>query len=158
MGMRIWYLAGCLILLSACAGGSPFATTYGPDGFVDTGGYKEKEVEPGVWQVQGRANAVVRRGFASDIAVLRAAELMQSRGFKTFQIIDQKGSTQGVSIGGGSPSYAGETVKIWVVGLAPSGAPVPCRAGNKLVCKTLDVDIILRGLGPELRSPREESK
>jgi len=83
-------------MLSACGVARSLDTDYGKMNM--TGGFSEKEVEPGVWRVIGRSNGVVRRGFGRDMAVYRAAEIMKQKGFSTFHVIDQKGKAKTVSV------------------------------------------------------------
>ena len=84
------------VMLSACGVARSLDTDYGKMNM--TGGFSEKEVEPGVWRVIGRSNGVVRRGFGRDMAVYRAAEIMKQKGFSTFHVIDQKGKAKTVSV------------------------------------------------------------
>ena len=135
------------VLLSGCGVARTLDTDYGS--MTMTGGFSEKEVEPGVWRVIGRSNGVVRRGFGRDMAVYRAAEIMRQKGFASFHIVDQKGEAKTLVVNGSPRGSAGEYFKVWVVGDDGTGKPA-CRAETPNRCMTLDVPQIMAMLGPRL--------
>ena len=148
--LRIWLLGLCCFSLCSCSGNG-LATSYRPANLI--GGYSEKEVEPGIWRVRGESNGVARRGFGKDMAVYRAAELMKQQGFERFQVLDQEGRQQSISVGGGSPSSAGEFLKLWIAGLEEGQEPLPCRAEEQSRCAILSVDTVMMSLAGSLGIP-----
>lgn len=143
-GLFAAFLSGC-----ATSGGRPAtATKYLPQGPL--GGYSEKEIEPGIWQVTGRANGIAPRGFGSNMALYRAAEILYAKGFTHVQVIDQKGSSISVGAGGSSGSYGGETLVVTVRGANDPARPADCRAKNPAACMTIDAAEVMARLAPAL--------
>lgn len=71
-----------IILLSACA------TSYQSNGL--TGGFEDTELSPGYYRITFRGNGVTSREKVNEFALLRASELMLSRGCKSFQVLNGK--------------------------------------------------------------------
>ena len=142
-------IAAATLLLAGCAGGRPItATTYGPVNLL--GGYKDKEIEPGVWRVTGLGNGIAGEGFGRNVAVYRAAELIKAQGFSHFQVLRQKGRMNSISVGGGPGSFSGESMEMDVRGTNDPTAPLACRDKTPTACMTLAVDEILARVGPQL--------
>ncbi|MHC3044934.1 CC0125/CC1285 family lipoprotein [Acinetobacter nosocomialis] len=71
-----------IILLSACA------TSYQSNGL--TGGFEDTELSPGYYRITFRGNGVTSREKVNEFALLRASDLMLSRGCKSFQVLNGK--------------------------------------------------------------------
>lgn len=71
-----------IILLSACA------TSYQSNGL--TGGFEDTELSPGYYRITFRGNGVTSREKVNEFALLRASDLMLSRGCKSFQVLKGK--------------------------------------------------------------------
>lgn len=131
------------------------ATKYRPANLF--GGYSEKLVEPGVWRVKAKANGIAEPGFAQNMAIYRAAELMRQQGFAFLQVVDQKGEAMSMRIGGGSPVSAGQSMILWVRGAQDAGAPATCRAKEPGRCFTVPVARTLDRVRPFLTFPEDGS-
>jgi len=68
-----------LVILCACA------TPYGSSGL--TGGYTEKELEPGIWRITYGGNGFTTRETVQTFWLYRAAELSLEKGYDGFEII-----------------------------------------------------------------------
>lgn len=79
--MKFFYLIP-IILLSACA------TSYQSNGL--TGGFEDTELSPGYYRITFRGNGVTSREKVNEFALLRASDLMLSRGCKSFQVLNGK--------------------------------------------------------------------
>ncbi|HHP4769555.1 TPA: CC0125/CC1285 family lipoprotein [Acinetobacter baumannii] len=73
-----------IILLSACA------TNYQSNGL--TGGFEDTELSPGYYRITFRGNGVTSRERVNEFALLRASDLMLSKGCKSFQVLNGKDS------------------------------------------------------------------
>ena len=152
---RLLYFA-VLLALPVLAHARPgTATKYRPANLF--GGYKEKEVEPGVWRVEARANGIAEEGFARNMAVYRAADIMRSANFAYFQVIDQKGKTTRVGFSAGSMNNAGETMTLWVRGADRPDRPTDCRVKMPGLCFTLPVARTMERVRPLLTFPGDGS-
>lgn len=69
---------GCILLLSGCA------TPYQPYSYFGGGGYKDVQLAENVFKVTVEANEYTTSARASDLALLRSAELTLQHGFKYF--------------------------------------------------------------------------
>src|SRR5687768_7127174 len=89
------------VLIALALGATPAAAQivkYGPAGFW--GGYKEKEIEPGVWNVSASLNAASGGGMvAAAMANYRAAELIKAKGFTHMRVLKHGGFELGLTIG-----------------------------------------------------------
>lgn len=77
---------GCIlgaIILSACA------TPYQPTGFIGNGGFDETKLSDKYYRVTFKGNEKTSQERALDFALLRASDLMQSSGCKSFQVVKQ---------------------------------------------------------------------
>lgn len=147
--MRNLLLAGLLAALLAGCANRPFtATTYRPQNIW--GGYSEKEIAPGVWQVTGNSNGIAETGFGRNVAAYRAAELLSGKGFTHVQILDQKGKARTVGLRGGSMSSAGETMVLTVRGANSPQPPADCRAKLATACMTIEAATVMARLAPQL--------
>lgn len=147
MNFKTCLVGAVAFALVGCAGRPFTATTYGPNNLL--GGYSEKLIEPGVWRVTGSGNGIAQRGFGQNVALYRAAELVEGAGFSHFQVLDQKGSTSMVGVG--SPtSFAGETLTLTVRGVNDPAAPLVCRAKQADACATLNVAEVKARVEPQL--------
>jgi len=72
-------LIGLVTFLSGCA------TDYGANGFG--GGYSETQLDKNVWRVNFNGNGWTPGEKASDFALLRAAELTLSHGYRFFVVV-----------------------------------------------------------------------
>jgi hypothetical protein len=135
------------LMLGGCAGRAITATTYGPMALF--GGYKDREIEPGVWRIVGTSNGPAGYNFGRNVALYRAAELLKGQGFSHFQVLDQKGKT--TMVGYGAPTnFAGETLTLVVRGVNDPAAPLACRAKLAERCATLAADTVIANVGPKL--------
>ena len=144
-------------LLALCMSGLALAATpaaaqvvkYGPAGFW--GGYKEKEVEPGVWQVSASLNAASGGGqVAAAMANYRAAELMKAKGFSHMRVLKHGGFELDLGKGAGygaGPGYAHLTVR----GATGEADTEGCREKSADKCRTLAVDEVMAWWKPYLR-------
>lgn len=71
----IGFLSGC-------------ATQYQSSGF--SGGFTDTELAPGYYRITFRGNGVTSREKVNDFALLRASDLMLSKGCKSFQVLNGK--------------------------------------------------------------------
>ncbi|HCQ9930471.1 hypothetical protein LDY95_02680 [Acinetobacter baumannii] len=71
-----------LILLTACA------TTYKSNGLA--GGFEDTELSPGYYRISFRGNGFTSSERVNDFALLRASDLMLSKGCKSFQVLNGK--------------------------------------------------------------------
>ncbi len=127
------------------------ATKYRPANML--GGYSDKEIEPGLWRIKARANGIAEPGFAQNMAIYRAAELLDARGFSHMQVVDQKGKSMSMGFGGASPSYAGGDMTLWVRGAQDAAASSQCQAKDAALCFTVPVRRTLDRVRPFLTFP-----
>jgi len=139
-------VAGAALLVAGCAGRPFTATTYGPANLL--GGYKDKEIEPGVWRVTGLGNGIAGEGFGRNVAAYRAAELMKAAGFSHFQVLRQKGRM--TRQGGAYGSFMGESMEMDIRGVNDPAAPLACRDKSPEACMTLPVEVVLARTAPML--------
>lgn len=82
--------SGCLglglILLAGCA------TPYKSDGLL--GGFSETQLSPNVWRVNFHGNGYTRSERASDMALLRSADITLENGFTHFALADSGESSK----------------------------------------------------------------
>lgn len=154
--MRIGLSILCAaLLLSGCAGRPGTATVYKPANIF--GGYKDEMVGPAMWKIEARSNGIAERGFASNMAAYRAAELAKQAGFSHFEIIDQEGKT--TMVGYGAPTnFAGENLMLLIRGKSDALPPSECRAKDQTACFTAAVDEIIRQVEPMLTFPKGDPR
>ena len=142
------------VLVALALGATPAAAQfvkYGPAGLW--GGYKEKEVEPGVWKVTASLNAASGGApVATAMANYRAAELVKAKGFSHMRVLEHGGFELGLTIGttqtlSGGPGYAHLTVR----GAAGEADVDGCREKKAEKCLTLPVDEVMAQWRPYLR-------
>ncbi len=126
---RIVSVLGLAGGLAACA------TAYGPAGF--TGGYTDKELEPGIWRVTFSGNGYTSRETVQTYWLYHCAELAAAEGYDGFLIISNVNFSQAEDPGArGLQIAASHTV--YVPTYIPSGPAAPKP--------TLQADIeLLRG-------------
>lgn len=154
--MRLLAMGLCLLAVAGAAEArSSGATKYRPANIF--GGYKDKIVEPGVWRVEGRANGRAEDGFAQNMAVYRAADVVRQAGFEYMQIINQKGNKSFVGLGGASSMHsAGQDLILWVRGSHDNNAPSECRAKDAKACFTISTAEAMDRIAPLLTFPDEK--
>ena len=74
------------IVIAGCA------TNYKADGLA--GGFSETQLAPNIWRVNFRGNGYTRDDRASDMAMLRSADLTLLNGFTHFALLDEKTSSR----------------------------------------------------------------
>lgn len=151
--MRMLVITIILLAISVDADARPStATKYRPANIF--GGYKDKIVEPGVWRIEGHANGMSEDGFAANMAVYRAADIVRQAGFEYMQIINQKGSKSYI---GSSMNSAGQDLKLWVKGSHDANPPSECRAKDPTLCFTMPVKETMERIAPLLTFPSDGS-
>lgn len=137
--------AGLILVAILAAAPAPAQVAgYQPKTFW--GGYKEKEIRPGVWRITASYNAISGGGDAAAAAVnYRAAELMKAKGFAYMRVLKSGGFSLGTQTGpmpthGDGPGYAHITVR----GADGAGDVAGCDTRAKDRCVTLEVDAVLR--------------
>jgi len=75
-----------LVTLTGCA------TTYQAEGF--TGGFTETQLAPDIFEVRFNGNGYTRTQRASDLALLRSAELTLEKGYKYFFILSGRSDVE----------------------------------------------------------------
>lgn len=159
--MSLRPLATSAALLLALAAVSPAdarpgtATKYRPANLF--GGYKDKQVEPGVWRIDARSNGIAEPGFAQNMAVYRAAEVIRAAGFTHIQVIKQKGEVTSMGFSRASMSHAGESMSLWVRGANTDALPSDCRAKDPAQCFTIPVARAMERTRPLLTFPSDGS-
>ncbi len=111
-------------------------TTYKPEGFG--GGYTDLPLGGNRFRIDVRGNGYTGMQRVRDIAMVRAAELAQSNGYKYFFIVDS-GSDKDVRVG----SYQGQ-----IYSVRNNYASLLIELTNDQT--GLDAERILRELGPEV--------
>lgn len=89
-----------LLVLAGC-------TTYKPMGFA--GGFREVQLAQNAYRIETRGNAFASAEKVSEMAVVRAAELAQQRGFRSFIVMDSEDYEQQGSAVMGSGTYSSNT-------------------------------------------------
>jgi hypothetical protein len=115
------------------------------------GGYSERSSGPGRWLIVARTNAYTRRGFAHDMAIHRAAELLAGEGFGHMQVVDYRFARGNCSLTGSCAMHAaGEYVAITVRGARDASPPIECRARDRRQCVTIETSRVLAEPSPSL--------
>jgi hypothetical protein len=137
-------LVAALASLLLCVPGSAQVAGYQPKTFW--GGYKEKQVRPGVWRITASYNAASGGGSAAAAAVnYRAAELMKAKGFAYLRVLKSGGFALGTQTGpiptyGDGPGYAHITVR----GATGPEDVAGCETRAKNRCETLAIEAVLK--------------
>jgi hypothetical protein len=100
------------IMIAAAAMLAGCATPYAHKGFP--GGYSDTALAPDVYKVSFGGNGFTTQERSTDFAVLRAAELTLSHGYRYFGIINQSESGQSSVIN--TPGYAITNANAYAVG------------------------------------------
>lgn len=150
---------GNAVLLAGAA--SAQIAYYGPATFW--GGYKDKEIEPGVWQITASANAISGgESFTRSAVLYRSAEIAKAHGFSHFHILDTSSFDLGLTMGTASAVYyqsrggPGHS-KLIVRGATDKNDVEGCRAKKTESCVTLSVDAVMADIGPNLRFKKMET-
>ena len=116
------------------------------------GGYKDKVVGPNRWRVSATTNGVADEGSAQQMAVYRAAELVQAAGYSYMQIVNQSGSQAMIGVGYSTPNIRGAaSMKLEVVGVSADVPPAECTAKRPESCFTVSVAQAMESARPYLR-------
>lgn len=83
-------VVGLALLLSACS------TPYQPYSFMTGGGYKDSQLSDNSFKITFEANGYTNKTQATDLALLRAAELTKQHGFKYFVVVSNSENGQGM--------------------------------------------------------------
>jgi hypothetical protein len=129
----------------ASAGLIPPPRTYRPlDMFGN--GYKDKLQEDGTWRIVANSRPYDGPGFASDMALYRAAQLTTASHHSHFQILDATGT-----LGTGMYVRGRETIKVIVRPADSAAPPTDCRAKQPRTCLTMEAAETIARIGPTLR-------
>lgn len=79
------------VLVSACA------TSYQPYSYFGGGGYKDIQLSENSFKITVEANGYTSKSQASDLALLRAADLTLEKGFKHFVIVGSADESSGMT-------------------------------------------------------------
>jgi hypothetical protein len=124
------------------------------------GGYSDRQIAPGSWEVTFGTNAYTRRGYALNAALYRSAELARQAGYAYFQIVRSNLVVGSFSVGSGyavgSSHYGGEAVHLTVHGVQSQDAPLTCENDKGSGCMTLATDEVLRQLEPVVRGSNND--
>ena len=138
-----------LASLGGCGSGRPgTATKYRPAALF--GGYKQSEIEPGIWKVSARSNGIAEPGFSQNMAVYRAAEILQGAGFSHMQVLDQRGKVGMFGVNGPPTNRGGEDFMVIVRGAGNGVAPQDCRAKRADSCFTWEIAPVMARVRPLL--------
>jgi hypothetical protein len=102
------------------------------------GGYREKEIAPGIWQIRASASAA-SGGYdhARFVVERRAAELLRARGFSHMRILDRGGFALDSADGSFRPGESGPGYATLVVrGASGPDDVAGCRARDQRRCVT----------------------
>lgn len=145
MMMRAALAGACAMSLGACA------TSYGQAGLL--GGYSERQIEPGLWRVQGQSNGFSRPDAGFNMALYRAAELAEGAGFSHFQVVDANVRVTVLTQYGQPMGSGGERARLRIRGVNSADAPIECEMKEAL-CRTFAVSEVIAQLGPVLNIRR----
>lgn len=93
--MKRVFLLG-VVTIALLAGGC--ASTYKPNGSFSGGGFEDIELAPNYFRITFKGNAHTGQEKAHDFALLRAAELMSSRGCSAFEVVKSNSEVHEASI------------------------------------------------------------
>ena len=167
---RAAFVILCGLLLASCA------TSYQRQGF--TGGFDETQLGPNLYRVSFKGNGFTSADRASDLALLRCAELTLQSGFRYFAVVDSRagttqsafttptqsyttgtatastyGSTTNISGQARTTTYGGDTIII----TKPSATNtiVMFKSQSEFAGMTYDADFIYRSLGTKYDANRK---
>ncbi|WP_194955249.1 CC0125/CC1285 family lipoprotein [Sphingopyxis solisilvae] len=141
-------LVAIMTVLSACAG-----THYQKLGVG--GGYSDKQMEPGRWEVRFLSNVASTEGFAEKAAIYRTAELAQANGYPYFQVVS--GSVRfnthaiATSTSIGYMTSKGQTAKLVAVGKREKNSELNCEGPDRSACANFDTAQVLNELRPIMK-------
>jgi len=140
------------LLIGGCStGGLGLETKYKPSGL--TGGYSEKEVEPGIYRVKAVTNGMRAPDFTRAMALYRAAELTEELGKQHFQIIDFKGKTSTIRQGGTYRGQGPSTIQLWIRPVDDPEERLDCRAERPANCQKFSVKLAKALSGDKIGQP-----
>lgn len=132
--MHHWTFAAPLLAGLALAG---CATGYGPLG--PTGGFRETPLAENAYLLEVQGNAVGGGRWVNDAALVRAAELAQRGGFRSFVVLNEAGELRTM---GAVPVPPGFHTTLIVARMFRHG-----EVGEE---RGLDPDLVLRTVGPRV--------
>lgn len=150
-------LSSRIVILLALIGAPAFAgqPTYKRWGMF--GGYKDKLIAPDRWRVEAGVNGQADEGAAQNIAVYRAAEIVQQAGFGFMQIVNQKGSQTMIGVGYATPTIrGGGSMKLEVIGVNTDAPPSECLVADPQACFTVNVQKTMDAIRPNIRFPEKQ--
>lgn len=86
-----WLVIVCALLISACA------TPYQPYSYFGGGGYRDMQLSENGFKVTVEANGYTSNEQATNIALLRSAELTLENGFKYFVVVSSEDYSRDMS-------------------------------------------------------------
>ena len=122
---------------------------YAPSGITRAVGYHDHARSDGTWSVEAMSSARERSGYASDMALYRAAEVATQQGHPFFQILRSEGS-----VGTGALNRGGENVSLIVRFADSDAAPADCmqRGRSPAPCYTAEAAKVVARLEPRIRN------
>lgn len=121
--MRILLISLLTILIVGCA------TNYQKTGL--SGGFSETQLGQNVWKVTFRGNGYTREERASDLALLRCADLTLQNGFSYFALADTKASNETSAYK--TPTYSYTTGTVNAYGNTANGYANTTTSGGHLM-------------------------
>lgn len=140
-----------VLALGALAGGC--ATSYRRPVLGMTGGYSDRQVGGGRWEVTFAGNDFTSPAFVLNGALYRAAELARQNGHPYFQLIQSSVVIGEFSERGGYGQASGHplpsgAVYLTIQGANSSAAPTTCLNNYRRGCRTFATDEVIRQLAP----------
>jgi hypothetical protein len=121
---------------------------YAPLGLTRTVGYHDHARKDGTWSIEANSSAHERSGYASEMALYRAAEVATQQGHPYFQLLRSEGL-----IGTGMMNRGSESVSLVVRFVDTDARPIDClqRGRHPGECYTAAVAKVLARLEPRIR-------
>jgi hypothetical protein len=123
---------------------------YQPAGLLH-GGYRDRQVEPGVWKVSVGVSAESGMDAATRMALYRAAELAKSQGFTLVQVVWHRGGMRYQNEGRKRMRVLSHSAELKVRGLRSQADLGRCEMTQPSHCPVQAVDVILTRIGPTLQ-------
>lgn len=125
---------------------------YGP--MSARGGYREEQIEPGVWRILARSISKDDAGYARNMAECRAGELLKAHGFSRVQMLVQNGRLElGKQFGRGRRRVLSNEMEVIVRGAHDRSSPPECHDVTTLSCYTQSAESMMAGARPNLEFP-----
>jgi hypothetical protein len=149
----------CIALLAGCA------TSYQPYSYLGGGGYRDVQLAENVFKVTVEANGYTSSERATNLALLRSAELTKQHGFKYFVIGESVNeiragtyttptttnlqiSRYGNTAYGNAQTYGGQT---YMFSFPTPSMTITCFTGKPIIQATVyDADIVIKSLKSQL--------